>query len=138
MTTYQVATAGIIDDDHIYQLVMKRTLEQTGMVRSILQFYDGEQAIDFFKDKTHSVDVLPQLILLDINMPYMNGWQFLDEFAKIDFKLDYKLTIYVVTSSSTKEDMNRAKQYSIVTGYHVKPVTKDECIAMMKTVTGIA
>jgi len=134
---YEVATASIIDDDQIYQLVMKRTLEQSGMVKSILQFYDGEQAINFFKDN-QSVDALPQLILLDINMPYMNGWQFLDEFAKIDFRHEYKLSIFVVTSSSTKEDMNRARQYSLVTGYYVKPVTKDQFMSMMKTVTARA
>jgi CheY-like chemotaxis protein len=118
--------AGIIDDDQIYQLVMKRAIEQSGMIGSVLQFFDGEEAINYFKEKQQSTDALPGLILLDINMPYMDGWQFLDEFVKIPFKVDYQSTILIVTSSATSEDINRAKEYSVVSGYHVKPVTQDK------------
>ncbi len=132
--TYRLNTAGIIDDDEIYQLVMKRTIEQSGRVKSILQFYDGEEAIYYFKEKREITEVLPELILLDINMPYMDGWQFLDEFVKIEFKKDYKPTIFIVTSSSTAEEINKAKQYSIVSGYHIKPITKDKFAEMMQSI----
>jgi CheY-like chemotaxis protein len=135
---YQLETAGIIDDDEIYQLVMKRTIEQSGMIKSILQFYDGEEAIYYFKEKREITGVLPELILLDINMPYMDGWQFLDEFVKIEFKKDYKLTIFIVTSSSTAEEINKAKQYSIVSGYHIKPITKDKFAEMMQSIVNAA
>jgi len=121
---YLLSTAGIIDDDQIYQLVMKRTIEHTGMIKSIMQFYDGEEAISYFKQNHDITPELPELILLDINMPFMNGWQFLDEFIKIDFKQDYKSTIFIVSSSSTIEDLNKAKEYSVLSGYHVKPITK--------------
>jgi CheY-like chemotaxis protein len=119
-----LTTAGIIDDDQVYQLVMKRTIERTGLISSVLQFYDGQEAIDFFKEKQETTGELPELILLDINMPFMNGWQFLDEFVKIDFKKGYKFTIFIVSSSSTAEDVNKAKKYGAVSGYYVKPVTK--------------
>lgn len=130
----QLQTAGIIDDDEIYQLVMKRTIEQSGLVKSVLQFYDGEEAIYFFKEKQTSTGMLPEMILLDLNMPYMNGWQFLDEFLKIEFQKDYKLSIFIVTSSSTTEEIDRAKDYSIVSGYHIKPISKDTFAEMVKTV----
>ncbi|MDR3716354.1 MAG: response regulator [Puia sp.] len=130
----QLQTAGIIDDDEIYQLVMKRTIEQSGLVKSVLQFYDGEEAIYFFKEKQTSTGMLPEMILLDLNMPYMNGWQFLDEFLKIEFEKDYKLSIFIVTSSSTTEEIDRAKDYSIVSGYHIKPISKDTFAEMVKTV----
>ncbi|HVV05386.1 MAG TPA: response regulator, partial [Puia sp.] len=102
--SYKLSTAGIIDDDQIYQLVMKRTIEQSGLVKDVLQFYDGEEAIDYFRKNQQSPEALPELILLDINMPYMDGWQFLDEFIKIPFKDNYKRIIYIVSSSSTTED----------------------------------
>lgn len=124
--SYKLSTAGIIDDDQVYQLVMRRAIEQSGMVKDVLQFYDGEEAINFFKEKHQHPEVLPELILLDINMPYMDGWQFLDEFIKIPFKGEYQRTIYIISSSSTMEDLNKAKQYSIVSGYHIKPITKDK------------
>lgn len=124
--SYKLSTAGIIDDDQVYQLVMRRAIEQSGMVKDVLQFYDGEEAINFFKEKHQHPEVLPELILLDINMPYMDGWQFLDEFIKIPFKGEYQRTIYIISSSSTMEDLVKAKQYSIVSGYHIKPITKDK------------
>ena len=123
---HKPSTAGIIDDDQIYQLVMRRTIEQSGAIESILQFYDGEEAINYFKQRHNSLEGLPDLIFLDINMPFMDGWQFLDEFIKIPFRGDYKKTIVIISSSSTTEDINKAKNYSVVSGYHVKPITKDK------------
>jgi len=134
----KLAKAGIVDDDQIYQLVMKRTMEQSGFIKSILQFYDGEEAIGFFREQVESKDELPELLLLDINMPYMNGWQFLDEFIKIKFSDDYKITIFVVTSSTTQEDKKKAQEYSVVSGYHIKPITKDKFAEMLNSVTNAA
>lgn len=136
--SYKLSTAGIIDDDQIYQLVMKRAMEQSGMIKDVLQFYDGEEALNYFKEKQQDPGSLPELILLDINMPYMDGWQFLDEFIKIPFKADYKRIIYIVTSSSTTEDLNKAKEYEVVSGYHVKPITKDMFEQMMEAIGGAA
>ncbi|HEY4207129.1 MAG TPA: response regulator [Puia sp.] len=130
---HKLSMAGIIDDDQVYQLVMKRAIEQSGKVKDVLQFYDGEEAINYFKEKQQSPEALPELILLDINMPYMDGWQFLDEFIKIPFKDNYKRIIYIVSSSSTTEDLNKAKEYEAVSGYHVKPITKEMVDQMMQS-----
>jgi len=136
--SYKLSTAGIIDDDQIYQLVMKRTIEQSGAVRSVVQFYDGEEAIRYFKQQHNTPEGLPDLILLDINMPFMDGWQFLDEFIKIPFNSDYKKTIFIISSSSTTEDLNKAKGYSIVSGYHVKPITKDKFEEILQSIVTAA
>jgi len=130
----KLSTAGIIDDDQIYQLVMKRTIEQSGVVGSVLQFYDGEEALNYFREKQDTPEGLPNLILLDINMPFMDGWQFLDEFVKIPFKESYRRTIFIISSSSTSEDINKAKQYSVVSGYHVKPITKDKFEEILQSI----
>lgn len=126
--------AGIIDDDEIYQLVMKRTIEQSGAIGSVLQFYDGEEALSYFRERQDNPEGLPNLILLDINMPFMDGWQFLDEFVKIPFKDGYQRTIFIITSSSTSEDINKAKQYGVVSGYHVKPITKDKFEEILQSI----
>jgi CheY-like chemotaxis protein len=135
---HKLSTAGIIDDDQIYQLVMRRTIEQSGMIKDVLQFYDGEEAINYFKAKWQTPESLPDLILLDINMPYMDGWQFLDEFVKIPFRADYKRSIYIISSSSTMEDLNKAKEYEVVSGYHIKPVTKDMFERIMRSAADAA
>jgi len=134
----KLSTAGIIDDDQIYQLVMKRTIEQSGVVGSVLQFYDGEEALNYFREKQDTPERLPNLILLDINMPFMDGWQFLDEFVKIPFKESYRRTIFIISSSSTSEDINKAKQYSVVSGYHVKPITKDKFEEILQSIENAA
>jgi CheY-like chemotaxis protein len=108
------------------------------MIGSVLQFYDGEEALSYFREKQATTEMLPGLILLDINMPYMDGWQFLDEFIKIPFKGDYRRTIFIVTSSSTSEDLTKASQYSEVSGYHVKPITKDKFNEMMESIVNAA
>jgi CheY-like chemotaxis protein len=122
----------------MYQLVMKRTIEQSGMAKNVLQFYDGEEAINFFRERQQTPESLPELILLDINMPYMDGWQFLDEFIKIPFRGNYKRIIFIVSSSSTIEDLNKAKEYEVVSGYHVKPITKDMLEKIMQSIEDIA
>ena len=136
--SYILTATVIIDDDQVYQLVMKRTIEHTGLVKSILQFYDGEEALGFFRNKKELIADLPELILLDINMPFMNGWQFLDEFIKIDFKNKYKSTIFIVSSSSASEDLNKANEYTAVSGYHVKPITKAKFEEMVHSVVNTA
>nr|WP_321222116.1 response regulator [uncultured Psychroserpens sp.] len=71
---------------------------------------------------------LPDIILLDINMPIMDGWQFLDEFVKIE---SHKLiTIYIVSSSIDPQDIKRAKKYQNISNYIVKPIT----IKKLKTI----
>ena len=135
--SYKLSTAGIIDDDQVYQLVMRRTIEQSGAVESILQFYDGEEALNYFREKQDTPEGLPNLILLDINMPFMDGWQFLDEFVKIPFKEGYQRTIFIISSSSTSEDINKAKGYSVVSGYHIKPITKEKFEEILQSIVSV-
>ncbi|MFT6828560.1 MAG: CheY-like chemotaxis protein, partial [Roseivirga sp.] len=73
---------------------------------------------------------LPEIILLDLNMPVMDGWQFLDQFVQIPTKK--KTTIYIVTSSIDPEDLNRAKSYEAVTNYLVKPINIDTLTEILK------
>lgn len=63
---------------------------------------------------------LPQVIFLDLNMPVWDGWQFLDEFTKIP--TEQKVTIFILTSSNSEEDIKRAEKYSLTSNYLVKPV----------------
>lgn len=118
-------TVCLIDDDKIYQFTAKKMLEATGMAKDIRSFYDGSEAIAFFSGE-HSKDPsnLPDVIFLDINMPIMNGWEFLEEYEKIRNYFPKSMALYVVSSSVDDADIRRSRQYNSVTDYIVKPITR--------------
>jgi CheY-like chemotaxis protein len=87
-------------------------------------FSDGEEALDFMLDNLHKE--LPDVIFLDIDMPIMDGFEFMEEYVKIKPKLGKKITIYMVSSSVDPVDIDRAKKISEITDYIVKPITQDQ------------
>lgn len=117
----KIDVACIIDDDPIFIFGAKRIMELANFCKSFMVFHNGKKAIENLKPLMVSGENIPQLILLDLNMPVMDGWQFLDEFTKIP--TDSKTMLYIVTSSIDPEDIKRAKSYEVVSNYIVKPIT---------------
>lgn len=120
----KVDTACIIDDDPIYIFGTKLLMEDVDFCNKIMVFEDGRQALDTLKPRLLSGENLPDIILLDINMPVMDGWEFLDEFIKIPAQK--KIIIYIVTSSVDQMDSAKAKSYEVVSDYVVKPLSLEK------------
>ncbi|BAO54200.1 response regulator [Nonlabens marinus] len=115
----------LIDDDEIYQYGFKRTVELSNFAKKVLIFSDGEEAINFLIDNIATAVALPDVIFLDINMPIMNGFEFMEEYIKLKPRVGKKITIYMVSSSIDPSDINRAKSISELSDYIIKPVSKD-------------
>ncbi|EIE01936.1 response regulator [Leptospira licerasiae] len=115
----------LVDDDAIFVEIAKRTIEKTGAVESLKVFPDGEGAISFLKEHKSEPDIIPDFIFLDINMPFMDGWQFLEEYANFVNALSKKPEIYMVSSSVDDSDLRRAKEIPLVKDYIIKPVSLD-------------
>lgn len=115
----------IIDDDNIYINLVSKIIELKKLANTILVFKNGKQALDFFMDSI-SKDKTPQVIFLDLNMPIMDGWEFLEEFSKIKSALANDILLYVVSSSINNSDIKRAKSIEIVDGYLTKPIKLDD------------
>jgi CheY-like chemotaxis protein len=124
----------VIDDDDIYQFLLKKELKHTQLIDKVHVFTDGKQAIDYFEENKEIPSALPDVIFLDINMPIMNGWQFLEQFKGIQPKMDKEITIYLVSSSFDDRDINRSKEYTEVTDYIIKPVKRANLLNVLREI----
>ena len=126
----KVDIACIIDDDPIFVFGTKKIMKLANFCNSFLVFHNGEEALNHLKPIIESNnDSLPDVILLDLNMPVMDGWEFLDEFIKIP--CEKEITIYIVTSSIDPIDMDRAKDYDNISNYLIKPITSQKLQEIM-------
>ncbi|MFD1016301.1 response regulator [Winogradskyella rapida] len=117
----KIDVACIIDDDPIFIFGAKRMMELSDFCNSFMVFKNGQEAINNLKPIMNAGQNVPDVILLDINMPIMDGWQFLDEFVKIESHK--KMTIYIVSSSIDPVDLKRAERYDNITNYIIKPIS---------------
>lgn len=125
----------IIDDDRIYQFTARKTLETIPAVEKIHVCSNGEEGIYHLKQVLNNADELPDVIFLDINMPMMDGWQFLDEYVQI--AKDRNIAIFMVSSSVDEEDIKRAKEYKVVSDYIIKPIGRERFEELLSRVMKI-
>jgi len=112
----------VVDDDDIYQFTIVKILKSIDLDKKISLFSDGEEALEFLIDNLYNNEELPDIIFLDINMPIMDGFQFMEEYVKIKPKLNKKIIIYMVSSSVDPVDIERAKNISDISDYIIKPI----------------
>lgn len=112
----------IIDDDEIFQFITRKSFERLERKDELFFFLNGEDALRSIKDSVLSGVELPEIIFLDINMPIMDGWDFLNELQLlIDTALN-KPNIYMVSSSIDDKDLIKSKKYAMIKDYIVKPI----------------
>lgn len=113
----------IIDDDSIVLFIQEKMLKKYGVTDAPIPFQDANKAIAFLRVQ-ESEDIF--LILLDINMPGMNGWDFLDEIKAME--ISEKVFVLLVTSSIDSYDKEKAEKYKNVISFIEKPISADNCI----------
>lgn len=115
----------LIDDNEIDNLINQKMVEAASITDHIFIHTGARSAIEFLRniEKLETADqVLPDVIFLDIDMPLMDGFQFLDEFEKLMTTTKKKCRIVMLTSSINPQDVNRSKKYSNVKLYLNKPL----------------
>ena len=122
----------IIDDDPIYQIITKKIIKKTETKKEIISFSNGAEAIEAFVSNVHKPDALPNIILLDIDMPVMDGWDFMASFERIKPMISKKIVIYIVSSSIADSDKEKAKTFEGISGYFSKPLTLENFLKIEK------
>ncbi len=122
----------LVDDDKIFQLTASKTIKAANLTDKVLQFENGEEALDFLKHHADDSENLPDFIFLDINMPYVDGWMFLEDYAGLKTNLSKTISIFMVSSSIDPRDMDRARRNTDVREYVIKPVTREKFIELLQ------
>lgn len=114
------STIAVVQDDLMYRTIIKKLLQASGLFSDILVFDNGLSMLSYLQEHATSAQ-LPDIILLDMSMPIMDGWSFLEEYEKLSPVLSKHSSIFIHTASLFEEDLHKARQYSSVTGYIPAP-----------------
>lgn len=124
----------IIDDDKLTLKLMSILISKNKFCEEIQSFNNAQSAIAKLKENWDDNENLPDAILLDLNMPVMDGWQFLDEFILLPIKKE--ISIFIMTSSIDPADIEMAKKYDVIKDYIMKPITAQKlnelCVLIAK------
>ncbi|WP_269686281.1 response regulator [Flavobacterium lacustre] len=112
----------VVDDDAIYQVIIHKIIQKSEMFSAFSSFKNGKEAVSALHKIIGKTELIPDIILLDINMPVMDGWEFMEEIKTIKSQIDKKVIIYIVSSSIAIEDKNKSKEFNDVFAFISKPV----------------
>ncbi|BDD06025.1 hypothetical protein AUTU_35080 [Aureibacter tunicatorum] len=117
----------LVDDNEIDNLINQKMIESSNITEHIYTHTGAKSAVEFLKNiekvEEFASQILPEVIFLDIDMPLMDGFQFLEEFEKLTAKTKERCKIVMLTSSINPQDVNKSKDYSSVKDYINKPLS---------------
>ena len=115
----------LVEDDEATNFLHQLVIKRAGVAENIHVAINGKKALEYINAAVAGEHPMPDLILLDINMPIMNGWEFLDEYRRLPAQHKEKMKLVVLTASLNPADETRALAYAEVFTFKFKPLTKD-------------
>jgi len=112
----------LVEDEDINNYIATRLIQKALPGAAVTSCSNGRQALELLTEIKDDTSKLPDIILLDISMPIMNGWQFLDEYNRRNIDPEGKCAIFILSSSVFSEDINRARAYPEVKDFICKPL----------------
>lgn len=127
--------AYIIDDDPIFQMGIQEHAKNANFCKDILFFENGKEAYDaLLKSIQDNSSELPDVIMVDLNMPIMDGWEFLSSLEQLN--LQKHILVHIISSSIDPDDINRAREYDIVSRFISKPILREDLIKIKQEALG--
>lgn len=122
----------VIDDDEINIFITKKIIEKTMFDVNMVSKGNGKLAIEYISSIADNKIEFPQLILIDINMPVLNGWDFIEAYEKLN--ITPEVEIYILSSSVYENDIEKAKTYKSVKGFISKPLSLERLSELLTIV----
>ena len=123
----------LVDDDEINNFISIKLIKKALLSTEIAACLNGKFAIEqLLEMQKKGAEKLPDYILLDINMPIMNGWEFLDEYKRLNIDPLGKTKIYIISSSVFSNDINKARSYPLVKSFISKPLSVEKIKEMFE------
>ncbi len=120
MATYK--SVMLVDDNEIDNIINEKIIEANSFADQVMVFQTGQDALDYLKQNESNGSELPEIVFLDINMPIMDGFQFLEDFEKFSETVLDKCKIIMLSSSISPKDIDRAASSKYVKKYLNKPL----------------
>ena len=122
----QSTRLAVVDDDEVFQLIIRKQIEMNDLKCEIVQFLNGKDILDFLIENHDNQQDLPDIIMLDVNMPIMDGWEFLDTYRDLSPDIRKKIRLYMVTSSVIQSDIDKAKRDKNILRFISKPISNKQ------------
>lgn len=118
----------LVDDEAVFHWIVGEYLRKMGIEQDLLSFYNGEEIFEYLSEGKES---LPDILLLDLNMPVCNGWKFLEKYEELKETNGSNMKIYIVSSSIDPKDKQRAESFSSIKDFISKPITDDVLLSIL-------
>lgn len=118
-------TVMIIDDNMIDLYISSRLIIKNFFGKKVLEYSDANEALKYLQDNQSNISKLPQIIFLDIYLPLMSGFEFMEEYDKLSSTLKNHCKIYIISSTIDNEDIAQSRSNKNVVSFQVKPITKE-------------
>lgn len=118
-----MGTLFVLDDDTVFHRLVELTAVKTRPFKGVYHYYDAQSLLQYLYTHRNDHANLPDVIFVDLKMPGIDGWQFLDALQAFSAEVCKPVAVYIVTVSVIKDDMARAKTYRLVKDFIVKPIS---------------
>jgi CheY-like chemotaxis protein len=115
----------LIDDDEHDNFFHERAIHKINRETVVVAMTSGKNALEYLKSMEVNIKIPPDLIFLDLNMPDVDGWEFLSEFSRLGEEIKKRSVIMILTTSKNPNDKLRIKAWNFVAGFYNKPLTKE-------------